>query len=67
MAESLLKEGVSDVEDLNRVLDRAVKLKAFLKSDKRVTAVAKFVADHFKKNIHALRFVPMPRIPVGFW
>jgi type I restriction enzyme R subunit len=49
-------EGVTDVEDLNRVLDRAVKLKAFLKSDKRVPAVAKFVAEHFKKNVQPLGY-----------
>lgn len=49
-------EGVTDVEDLNRVLDRAVKLKAFLKSDKRLPAVAKFVADHFKKNVQPLGY-----------
>jgi type I restriction enzyme R subunit len=49
-------EGVTDVEDLNRVLDRAVKLKTFLKSDKRVPAVARFVAEHFKKNVQPLRY-----------
>jgi type I restriction enzyme R subunit len=49
-------EGVSDVEDLNRVLDRAVKLKAFLKSDERVPAVAKFVADHFRQNVQPLGY-----------
>ncbi|HVU46937.1 MAG TPA: HsdR family type I site-specific deoxyribonuclease [Terracidiphilus sp.] len=49
-------EGVSDVEDLNRVLDRAVNLKAFLKSDKRVDEVAAFVADHFKKYVEPLGY-----------
>jgi len=50
------EEGVTDVEDLNRVLDRAVKLKTFLKSDTRVPAVAKFVAEHFKKNVQPLGY-----------
>jgi type I restriction enzyme R subunit len=49
-------EGITEVEDLNRVLDRAVKLKAFLKSDLRVPAVAKFVADHFLKNVQPLGY-----------
>ncbi len=49
-------EGVTDIEDLNRVLDRAVKLKTFLKSAKRVPAVAKFVAEHFKTNVQPLGY-----------
>ena len=49
-------EGISDVEDLNRILDRAVKLKAFLKSKDRLPAVAKFVAEHFKKNVQPLGY-----------
>jgi type I restriction enzyme R subunit len=49
-------EGVKEVEDLNRILDRAVKLKTFLKSDTRIPAVAKFVADHFKENVQKLGY-----------
>jgi len=49
-------EGISDVEDLNRILDKAVKLRAFLKSDERVAAVAKFVAQHFKESIQPLGY-----------
>jgi type I restriction enzyme, R subunit len=49
-------EGVTDVEDLNRILDRAVKLKTFLKASERVQAVAKFVAEHFKKNVEPLGY-----------
>jgi type I restriction enzyme R subunit len=49
-------EGISDVDDLNRILDKAVKLKAFLKSDERVAAVAKFVAEHFKTNVQPLGY-----------
>src|SRR5665213_1871099 len=50
------EEGVKDVEDLNRILDRAVKLRTFLKSDVRVPAVAKFVAEHFKQNVQPLGY-----------
>jgi type I restriction enzyme, R subunit len=49
-------EGVSDVEDLNRILDRAVTLKAFLKSDDRIEKVAQFVARHFKENVEPLGY-----------
>ena len=49
-------EGVTDVEDLNRVLDRAVKLRTFLKSDTRIPAVAKFVAEHFKTHVQPLGY-----------
>jgi type I restriction enzyme R subunit len=49
-------EGVSDVEELNRILDRAVNLKAFLKADDRVEKVAAFVADHFTKFVEPLGY-----------
>ena len=49
-------EGISDVDDLNRILDKAVKLKAFLKSDERVKAVAKFVAKDFKEKVQPLGY-----------
>ncbi len=44
-------EGVSDIEELNRVLERAVTLKNMLKNPDRVSKVASFVADHFKKTV----------------
>jgi type I restriction enzyme R subunit len=49
-------EGISDIEDLNRILDRAVNLKAFLKSDGRVDGVAQFVAKHFRENVEPLGY-----------
>src|SRR6185312_14954827 len=49
-------EGVTDIEDLNKVLDKAVKLKAFLKSRERVQGVANFVADHFQTNVMQLGY-----------
>ncbi len=49
-------EGVADIEDLNRILDRAVNLKTFLKADKRVEAVAEFVGKHFKENVQPLGY-----------
>jgi type I restriction enzyme, R subunit len=49
-------EGVSDIDELNRILDRAVRLKTFLKADNRVDKVARFVATHFKENVAPLGY-----------
>jgi type I restriction enzyme R subunit len=49
-------EGVSDIEELNRILDRAVHLKAFLKAADRVEQVAAFVARHFRENVEPLGY-----------
>jgi type I restriction enzyme R subunit len=49
-------EGVSDIDELNRILDRAVRLKTFLKADDRVDKVAHFVATHFKENVEPLGY-----------
>ena len=47
-------EGVTDIDELNRVLDRAVDLRAFLTADDRIEKVAAFVAKHFRENIKPL-------------
>lgn len=39
-------EGITDIEELNKILDRAVNLKNFLKGDERVDKIAKYVAEH---------------------
>ena len=49
-------EGVTDVEELNRVLDRAVGLRTFLTSDDRIEKVAAFVARHFQENVLPLGY-----------
>ncbi|TAN04238.1 MAG: HsdR family type I site-specific deoxyribonuclease [Rhodanobacteraceae bacterium] len=49
-------ECITDVADLNRILDRAVSLRAFLKADARVDAVARFVAQHFRENVEPLGY-----------
>jgi len=49
-------EGITDIEELNRILDRAVNLKNFLKGKERVQAVAKFVADHYRNNVEPLGY-----------
>ncbi len=50
------KEGVSDVEELNKLLDKAVNLKNFLKSEDRVKKVAEFVAKHYKENVEPMGY-----------
>ncbi|WP_029215058.1 HsdR family type I site-specific deoxyribonuclease [Kallotenue papyrolyticum] len=49
-------EGVADVEELNRVLDRAVTLKNMLKNRERVDQIARFVADHFRQRIRPMGY-----------
>ena len=44
-------EGVTDIDELNSVLDRAVGLRTFLTADDRVEKVAAYVARHFKDNV----------------
>ncbi|RUL93709.1 HsdR family type I site-specific deoxyribonuclease [Verrucosispora sp. FIM060022] len=50
------QEEITDVEELNRVLDRAVGLRAFLSADDRVKNVAEFVAKHFEENVLPLGY-----------
>jgi len=49
-------EGVTDIEELNKVLDRAIGLRTFLKADERVAKVAAFVAEHFRENVLPLGY-----------
>jgi len=47
-------QGVSDIEDLNKALEKAVTLRNMLKNRERVQSVAKYVADHFKKTVEPM-------------
>ncbi|MCY4111367.1 MAG: HsdR family type I site-specific deoxyribonuclease, partial [Chloroflexi bacterium] len=49
-------EGVTDVDELNRVLDRAVGLRTFLTAADRIEKVAAFVAQHFQENVLPLGY-----------
>ena len=49
-------EGIADIEELNKILERAVNLKNFLKGRDRVRKVARMVADHFTENIEPLGY-----------
>ena len=49
-------EGVADIEELNKILERAVNLKNFLKGTERIQAVAEFVATHYRENVEPLGY-----------
>ena len=49
-------EGIADIEELNKILERAVNLKNFLKGKDRVKKVARRVAEHFRGNVEPLGY-----------
>ncbi len=49
-------EGVADIEELNKILERAVNLKNFLKGKERIQHVAQFVAEHYRENVEPLGY-----------
>jgi len=48
--------GVASIEELNRILDRAEKLKAVLKAPERVDRIAAHIAKHYRENVEPLGF-----------
>ena len=50
------EEEVTDVEELNKILDRAVGLRTFLSADDRIEKVAASVAQHFSENVRPLGY-----------
>jgi len=49
-------EGVSDIEELNKVLEKAVTLKNMLKNRERVRRVAEYVANHFRTHVEPMGY-----------
>jgi type I restriction enzyme R subunit len=49
-------EGVSDIAELNRVLERAVTLRNMLKNRPRIERIAAFVAQHFREKIEPMGY-----------
>jgi type I restriction enzyme R subunit len=49
-------EGVADIEELNKILERAVNLKNFLKGENRIRKVAECVAKHYLENVEPLGY-----------
>ncbi|MEW6574177.1 MAG: HsdR family type I site-specific deoxyribonuclease [Bacillota bacterium] len=49
-------EGIADIEELNKILERAVNLKNFLKGRERIMKVAQYVAGHYRENVEPLGY-----------
>lgn len=49
-------EGVSDIEELNAILDHAVELKEIMKASQRVENIARYIATHFQENVQPMGF-----------
>ncbi|MFZ1625232.1 MAG: HsdR family type I site-specific deoxyribonuclease, partial [Gammaproteobacteria bacterium] len=49
-------EGVSDVEELNAILRKAVTLTEMMKAPDRVDTIARYVAEHFTQNVEPMGF-----------
>ena len=49
-------EGMSDFEELDAILDRAVRLKEIMKATNRINNVAAAVAKHFRENVEPMGF-----------
>ena len=49
-------EGISDIAELNKVLERAVSLRNMMKSPERIPKVARFVAEHFRSHIEPMGY-----------
>ena len=48
--------GVNDIDELNKILERAVNTRNFLKGQERIEKVAEFVAKHYKENVEPLGY-----------
>ena len=51
-----MTEGMSDLEELNAILDRAVQLKEMMKAPERVDGIARYIAQHFRETVEPMGF-----------
>ncbi|HAB53306.1 MAG: restriction endonuclease subunit R [Ignavibacteria bacterium RIFOXYB2_FULL_35_12] len=49
-------EGISDIDELNKILERAVVTKNFLKGKRRVKKIAKFISEHYRTYVENLGY-----------
>jgi type I restriction enzyme R subunit len=49
-------EGISDIDELNAVLDRAVRIKEAMKNPERMDRIAQLVAKHYAENVKPMGF-----------
>ncbi len=47
-------EGISDIETLNAVLEKQVTLRNMMKNQDRMEGIARYVSEHFRKNVEPL-------------
>jgi len=50
------EEGIASIEGVNKIIERAEKLRAVLKSPDRVDKIAKHTAEHYKQSVEPLGF-----------
>jgi len=50
------EEGIASIEGVNKIIERAEKLKAVLKSKDRIDKIAKHIAEHYRKFVEPLGF-----------
>jgi len=48
--------GVSDIEALNRIMEKQVTLRNMMKNRERMENIARYVAEHFKSNVEPMGF-----------
>lgn len=49
-------EGISDIDELNKILEKAVQTRHFLKGKRRINKIAKFVAEHYSTYVENLGY-----------
>ena len=49
-------EGISDIDTLNNILKKSVKLRTFLKSSERIDDISQWIAKHFTENVQPLGY-----------
>jgi len=49
-------EGISDIETLNKVINKSTTLKSLLKNKERIDSIARYIAKHFKENVEPMGY-----------
>ncbi len=49
-------DGITDIAELNKILDRAINLKNFIKGSSRIKKISKYIANHYRENIEPLGY-----------
>ncbi|HIP66572.1 MAG TPA: HsdR family type I site-specific deoxyribonuclease, partial [Candidatus Nanopusillus sp.] len=50
------EEGIASIEGINKIIERAEKLKSVLKAEDRIDKISKHIAEHYKKFVEPLGF-----------